>query len=40
VIKTLRTLYFTRFGFAFVRASLTIAIAKTINPGAAVLLVI
>jgi uncharacterized membrane protein HdeD (DUF308 family) len=40
VIKTLRTLYFTRFGFAVVWAILTIAIAKTINPGAAVLLVI
>lgn len=38
--KTLRTLYFARFGFAVVWAILTIAIAKTLNPAAAVLLVI
>ena len=38
--KALRTLYYARFGFAVVWAILTIAIAKTINPGAAVLLVI
>lgn len=38
--KTLRMLYFARFGFAVVWAILTIAIAKTLNPAAAVLLVI
>src|SRR5690349_6997672 len=37
---SLRSLYFARFGFAVVWAILTIAIARTINPGAAVLLVI
>jgi uncharacterized membrane protein HdeD (DUF308 family) len=38
--KTLRTLYFVRFGFAIVWALLTMATAKSINPGAVVLLVI
>lgn len=38
--KALRTLYYSRFGFAVVWAVLTMAIAKTINPAAAVLLVI
>lgn len=38
--KALRTLYFVRFGFAVVWAILMLAIAKTINPGAAALLVI
>lgn len=38
--KSLRTLYYSRFGFAVVWAVLTMAIAKTINPAAAVLLVI
>lgn len=37
---SLRTLYYARFGFAVVWAILTIAVAKTINPGVAVLLVI
>jgi uncharacterized membrane protein HdeD (DUF308 family) len=38
--KTLRTLYYARFGFAVVWAIPAIAIARTINPGTAVLLVI
>ncbi|MFI5695110.1 hypothetical protein ACIA58_24865 [Kribbella sp. NPDC051586] len=38
--QTLRTLYFVRFGFAVVWAILTIAIARTINPGTVVLLLI
>ncbi|WP_350275129.1 hypothetical protein [Kribbella sp. HUAS MG21] len=38
--KTLRTLYFVRFGFAIVWALLTMAIAKSINPATVVLLVI
>ncbi|MGW6195062.1 hypothetical protein ACWF0M_02835 [Kribbella sp. NPDC055110] len=38
--KTLRTLYYVRFGFAIVWAVLTMAIAKKINPGATALLVI
>jgi uncharacterized membrane protein HdeD (DUF308 family) len=38
--KALRTLYYVRFGFAIVWAVLMMAIAKTINPGTVVLLVI
>jgi hypothetical protein len=38
--KALRTLYYSRFGFAVVWAVLTMVVAKTINPAAAVLLVI
>ncbi|WP_327634855.1 hypothetical protein OHB24_33340 [Kribbella sp. NBC_00482] len=38
--KTLRTLYYVRFGFAIVWAVLMMAIAKKINPGATALLVI
>lgn len=38
--KSLRTLYFVRFGFAVVWALLTLVIAKDINPGTVVLLVI
>lgn len=38
--KTLRNLYFGRFGFAIVWAILLLLIAKTINPGSAALLVI
>ncbi|TCC32920.1 hypothetical protein [Kribbella speibonae] len=38
--KTLRTLYYVRFGFALVWAVLMMAIAKKINPGATALLVI
>lgn len=38
--KALRSLYFTRFGFAVVWAVLTMAVAKSMNPAAAVLLVI
>jgi uncharacterized membrane protein HdeD (DUF308 family) len=38
--KTLRTLYYARFGFAVGWAILAIALARTINPGAVVLLVI
>ncbi|GAA3116140.1 uncharacterized membrane protein HdeD (DUF308 family) [Kribbella aluminosa] len=37
---TLRTLYYVRFGFALVWAILMMAIAKTINPGVGVLLVL
>ncbi|GAB3822772.1 hypothetical protein [Kribbella italica] len=37
---TLRTLYFVRFGFAVVWAVLVMAVASTINPGVAVLLVL
>lgn len=38
--KTLRNLYFGRFGFAIVWAILLVLTAKTINPGSAILLVI
>jgi hypothetical protein len=38
--KSLRSLYFVRFGFAIVWAILTIAIGKSINPGTVVLLLI
>jgi hypothetical protein len=38
--KTLRTLYYVRFGFAVVWAVLMMAIAKKINPGTTALLVI
>lgn len=38
--KTLRTLYYVRFGFAVVWAVLVMGVASTMNPGAAVLLVV
>ncbi|NUR98553.1 MAG: hypothetical protein HOV67_25270 [Kribbellaceae bacterium] len=38
--KALRTLYYVRFGFALAWAVLVFAIAKTINSGSAVLLVV
>ncbi|WP_328999773.1 hypothetical protein OHA18_35700 [Kribbella sp. NBC_00709] len=38
--KTLRSLYFVRFGFAVVWAILMLAIAKTINPATVALLLI
>jgi hypothetical protein len=38
--KALRTLYYVRFGFAVVWAVLVMAVAKTLTPGAVVLLVI
>lgn len=38
--KTLRNLYYGRFGFALVWAVLLVLTAKTINPGSAILLVI
>jgi uncharacterized membrane protein HdeD (DUF308 family) len=38
--KSLRTLYFVRFGFAVVWAVLTVVLAKTLSPGAVALLVI
>ena len=38
--KSLRTLYYARFGFAIAWAVLMFAVAKTINPATAVLLVI